>query len=495
MLLLTLVCFILAFWPAFQKLIKQWSSGDNDYCYLIIPLFLYLLWERRDSFEFGEFSWAPWGLLFLLLSLLVAVTGEIASVVTILFFGLWCAIIGLAIVFYGSRLRFLSFPVFILLFMVPLPPFINRVLTFKLKLLVSTLSVKILEVIGFSVFREGNIIDLGFTKLQVIDACSGMRYLLPLVLMSILTAHFFVKGRWKKIFLIVLSVPLSVLVNTIRIVATAMLIEKGYSKLAEGFYHDFSGWLVFMLALGFLIIVSLVLKRFPPYVSPGKPIDPGARKTGGISPLLVTISACLLLTFGGWALRELPSSYSSPTRHSFSSFPMQIDGWKGKREFLPEAILNSLWADDYVSASYSKPGARNVVHLFIPYYEYQGTRHTAHAPQSCLLGSGWNLLKSMDRSMNFSHSGDVTVRELLLQKGDEKILATYFFFQRGRVIISPWMNKYYLMVDAMTKRRTDGALVRIEIPLAPDQSVRDVQQVLGDFLARLLRILPRYVPL
>ena len=128
------------------------------------------------------------------------------------------------------------------------------------------------------------------------------------------------------------------------------------------------------------------------------------------------------------------------------------------------------------------------------FYQYQGTRHTAHAPQSCMLGSGWALFNSKDQMINLNPHGAIKIRTVTWEKEDYKLLGSYFFFQRGRVITSPWMNKFYLMWDAFTKRRTDGALVRVEMIVAPGQTMDDAYKVLEGFIAKLWPILPKYVP-
>jgi EpsI family protein len=172
---------------------------------------------------------------------------------------------------------------------------------------------------------------------------------------------------------------------------------------------------------------------------------------------------------------------------------MQIGEWQGKRSFIDKKIMAELWADDYVQATYFKPKSRNVIHVLIPFYEYQGTRHTAHAPQACLLGGGWALTQSTERTIKMD-DGDITLMTMNLEKGNSKILGSYFFLMRGRVITSPWINKFYLMWDSFTKQRTDGALVRAELVVAPGQSMEDAWGELARFIADMWEVLPAYVP-
>lgn len=107
---------VLGYLPLFQRLISTWDSGDNSYGYLIIPLFLYLCWEKRDSFRFGQFSWSLAGIGVTILSTLLLLVGEVGSMETLLFVGIWGSFVGIMVTMYGKRLKNLTFPLLILLF-------------------------------------------------------------------------------------------------------------------------------------------------------------------------------------------------------------------------------------------------------------------------------------------------------------------------------------------------------------------------------------------
>jgi EpsI family protein len=213
-----------------------------------------------------------------------------------------------------------------------------------------------------------------------------------------------------------------------------------------------------------------------------------------LKPTLITVILCFLFAGSGWALKQIPSANNLPERTNFEFFPLQIGEWKGKKSYLSEEILNSLWSDDYVTATYYKENSLNLIYLLIPFYDYQVTNHTAHAPQACLLGGGYAMITSDERKIPIGPDKKITIKSMILEKGDSRLMGSYFFFQRGRVITSPWMNKFYLMWDAFTKRRTDGALVRVEMTVAPEQSLDDVYEVLEEFIRQLWPILPDYIP-
>lgn len=494
LLLLILVCFFTGFWPILQKLALRWNSADNSYCYLVGPVFLYLCWEIKDDFRFGEFSWSIWGLFSALLSVFTIIAGELGSVETLLFVGLWGCVASVIITMYGVR-RSLSlwFPLLILLFIVPLPPFINRILTFKMKMAASSLSVEMLRAVGISVLQNGNILDLGVTKMQVVDACSGLRYIVSMFLMSLFIGYFFVKGWWRKSLLVLFVYPLSIIINAVRIFITGILFIQGYQSLTEGVFHDGAGLIAFLVAGVILLVFAKVLMKIGTVREAKQWRDPGVPRVSFAKSLVLTVCFCVLFAGSGWGLQNMASALTIPPRNSFASFPMEIAGWQGNRTYLSQEILDSLWSDDYVNATFTRKGSPNAIYLLIPYYEYQGTRHTAHAPQSCLLGGGWGISSSGNTKVAVP-GREIDTGVMLLKKDDHRMLASYFFLQRGRVIVSPWWNKFYLMLDAVKMRRTDGALVRVEMAVAEGQDLDEAEKMLHEFIAGLWPLLTEYVP-
>ncbi len=495
------IAFIIAFFPALQKMVTRWNNGDNSYCYLIIPLFLFLLWEDQRSFNFKYPSYSYWGVLLAVVSIFLSLLGILGSIETVLFAGLWGCLVAIIISIYGLRTRHLLFPIIILFFIIPLPPYINRMLTFKLKLLASSMSADMLRATGVSVLLEGNILDLGMKKLQVVDACSGLRYLMSMVLMALLMGYYFTKQWWPKMILIALVPPMLILINASRIFLTGIFTVNNYTLLTGESAHDAQGILFFMVAGLFFWGITRLMQKIPfnqdnsatsedKYnLATSSPAPPSFSKG-----IIITSLICIIFLTGGYYSQHLSKQTTSPPRKSFSTFPARIGNWVGERHYLSKEILDALWADDYISASFRKAGLPNTVYLLIPFYQYQTTRHTAHTPQSCLLGGGYEIIQSKLHYTIGPKGKKAAIRTMLLQKGDHRMLASYFFFQRGRIITSPWMNKYYLLHDAISQGRTDGALVRIEITLANSQSFEQGLPILDDFMTKLWPYLPEYIP-
>jgi len=497
-----LVCLLVSYLPIIQKLVGRWEGGDNSYCYLIVPFFAYLCWEMRESFKFSIFSLNLMGLLFFLFSSTLIVLGELGSIETLSYLGLWVAAVGLLATMYGTRVKALLFPLAILFFIIPLPPFINKLLTFRLRLWASALAAQLLRLFDIPVLQEGNILDLGVAKLQVADACSGLRYLMPMFFLALLLGFYLLGNRRAfRVGLLLFVVPFSIFVNGARVFGMGIFESNGSSVLTEGFWHDFTGWMVFMVSGVALAGVALGMRKLAPAASAaGKAGDEvaGSKKfktqAASLTAYLATAAACAIILGSGWAAARIPHLQKKVSRSTFRSFPMQIGRWEGRSQIIGEKILASLWADDYVSATYTTPGSQAKVLLLIPYYSYQSTQHTAHAPQSCLLGGGWSILQTVDREVRVDGDKTITVRSMEMKKDDSSMLATYFFLQRGRVLVSPWTNKFYLMWDAATKRRTDGALVRVEIAVPPGAPMSSANEILDEYLKALWPVLSGYIP-
>jgi len=312
--------------------------------------------------------------------------------------------------------------------------------------------------------------------------------------MALLIGHFSVNGIWKKLVLLLLVYPLTILINSFRIFLSGIATLQGYDFLLEGAYHDAAGLFAFGLA-GILLYASARLLQRPGAARKTRPIKAHVSAAGGrLAPVTLTLSLCLLFGGSGWAIKDMSSLMRIPEREQFSSFPMLIGDWQGTPGSLTGEVVEGLGSDDYIMASYQKEGLPGKLLLLIPYYNYQDSTRAAHAPQSCLLGGGWDLEHSTVRGFQVAPGKTIDVGLMHLRKGETRMLGSYFFYQRGRVISNPWWNKYYLMLDALTRRRTDGALVRVELTVSEGQNIDETEKMLADFLIGLWPLLPEYVP-
>ncbi len=427
-------------------------------------------------------------------ALAVTLIGNMSSVITLQFVGYWGCWVGIGLLFYGKRMRHLAFPFFMLLFIIPMPNYVNKMLTFKMRLIASSLSAELLRAVGVSVFLEGNILDLGLMKLHVVDACSGLRSLVAMTVMSVVIGYFFLRRWWSKALLVIAVLPLAIFANALRVFATGYLKVNGYEKMAEGIVHDATGVIIFAVSGGILTGLSFLLRKVEPKLEKPAGLDPGHYFTGFSRPMALTLSLILMFATSACAMNRMETKFIVPERKAFAEFPLEINEFRGKRLSLSKSVLKYLSLDDYLNAVYSDRASDQKIYVFIPYYRTQKPYHSVHAPLSCLLGSGWELVGSRRRQVSVSQGGPINVMMMTMKKEDKRLLALYFYFQRGRIYTSPWANKLYLMWDALTRRRTDGALVRVETPMARGQSDEEAFRVLENFINDLWLDLTEYVP-
>ncbi|WP_051261029.1 VPLPA-CTERM-specific exosortase XrtD [Desulfovibrio inopinatus] len=494
-LLLPAFLFVGLYWDQVPSLISHWNNDNYSYCYLVVPVFLYLLSVKRNIILQSRGGSSVFGFVGILLGLFLYMVGRLGSLETFVYISLWINIVSLLLVWLGYKAwRPLFMPSLVLLFIVPGPVFVTNMLSFQLKVISSRLSEVFLHMLNIPVFREGNIIDLGVLQLQVVDACSGLRFFLPTILISLILADVFLRRALLMVIPVLFAAPVAIVSNAIRIASTGVLVKFVSPRLAEGFFHDFSGWLVFVISIALLAGLCLFLRRFeglPTHPQQGErsenvPIPfPSSRRMAFVS---VLFCVGLLLNL------SLSTESSATLLANFDSFPLQIGAWQGKRITLEQNVLDNLWADSYISGTYKNEDTGNILHLLVPFYAHQTTGHTAHAPTSCLLGSGWFLSKKDELPADESHGRNFSVGRMILEKDDYTLLSNFWFEQRGRHLTNEFLNKFYLLWDALTLQRSDGALVRVEMILLPGQSVEQGQRILDDFVARLKPLLHHYLP-
>lgn len=490
--------------------------GSEDYSHgIFVPLISgFLIWQARHRLSQIPSEGAWWGVGVIAMGLLLYVVGELATLYVVLHLSLWTVIVGLVIALVGMRgAKAIAFPLGYLLTAVPLPVFFYANLSSQLQLWSSSLGVGFLQLIGVMAFREGNVIDLGPVQLQVVEACSGIRYLLPLTSLALLCAYLFKDKLWKRVVIVLSAIPISILINGFRIGMIGVLVELYGQGAAEGFYHLFEGWVIFMVSFGLLIGEIGILGRIGPARESwtfrnglrwGNRPDADRRESSREAPMIrlrrapgpaylcsVALIAPFTLLSAVFADRE----ETPPSRSAFIDFPMQINEWRGAPFALEQRYIDRLRFDDYVLADY-RSGGEQSVNFYAAYYRSQRKGQSAHSPQSCLPGGGWEI-ESLTRtalSSDASPTRPVIANRAVIQKGDQKQVVLYWFKQRDRYLADEYAVKLYLLWDALWRQRTDGALVRLASLVAPGESEAAVDRRLRQFAAAVGQELNRFVP-
>jgi exosortase len=250
--LLILICFLYS--RAAASLIRQWLD-DPDYSHCVfVPISCgFLLWITRKSWYGKPLEPSVFGLAFALAAMGMLVVGTLGAEVFLPRASLVLLLGGLLVYFAGwSMFRAVMAPWLALFLMIPLPVIIFNQFALPLQLLASSSACTLLDLLQVPVLREGNIIILPSMSLDVVEACSGLRSLMSLITASVLYGLFFERRAWMRCLLVVLAIPVAVITNSLRIVLSAVLAQYVDAQLAEGFFHAFSGFLLFLLSFAVL---------------------------------------------------------------------------------------------------------------------------------------------------------------------------------------------------------------------------------------------------
>jgi exosortase len=249
--------------PVLKLLVLNWWQ-DPDYGHgFFVPLFVgYILWQERSRWRAVSRQPSNWGLLAMLGAIGLLMVGSLGAELFTSRFSLLVLLAGMVIFLAGwETLRAVSFPLGFLFFMIPLPALIYNEVTLPLQLLASRFAVHFLQMLQVPALREGNLIFLPNYTLEVVEACSGIRSLMSLLALAVAYGYWMQERSWMRITLAIMMAPIAIISNGLRIVGSGVLAYRVAPQAAESFFHLFSGWLVFLCALLFMLVAHRLLRR------------------------------------------------------------------------------------------------------------------------------------------------------------------------------------------------------------------------------------------
>ena len=254
--------FVLLFWPVLTRLAAQWGSDDNySHGFLIVPLALWFVWDRRHRAAATPIRPSYWGLAGVAASLLLLAGGVLGAELFVTRIAMIATVASAVLFLFGpAQLRLMAFPVAFLLLMVPLPAIVFNQIAFPLQLLASHVGHLTLSALDVPVMRQGNLIILAETRLEVVEACSGIRSLVSLLTLGLVYGYFSNLPPGARALLAVMTVPLAVVANALRVAGTGVAAHHYGAAAAEGFFHAFSGWLVFGFAFAMLVALDRTVR-------------------------------------------------------------------------------------------------------------------------------------------------------------------------------------------------------------------------------------------
>jgi exosortase len=255
-----LIMVILTVWlysSIFSDMVVQWAKDPNfSHGFIVIPFALLVLWRNRLAFQALPSKPSSWGLLIVAFALCMLVAGSLSAELFISRFSMLLLIAGLLVLYCGwSYLRAALFPLGVLVLMIPIPAIVFNPITLPLQLLASKLAAATLPVCGVPVLREGNVINLPTMSLEVAQACSGIRSLFSLITLATIYGYLTKSPMWTRVVLVASAVPIAIAANSLRIIGTGLLVQYWDPGKAVGFFHEFSGELLFLVSLLLLVLL------------------------------------------------------------------------------------------------------------------------------------------------------------------------------------------------------------------------------------------------
>ncbi|THB70549.1 MAG: VPLPA-CTERM-specific exosortase XrtD [Gammaproteobacteria bacterium] len=501
-----LIALFIPFQEALEYMYVRWT-GMEEYSHApLIPFIaVFLVWQKKDQLEQLPFNGSFIGILFLLGGFFLFTLGELSSLFVIIQYAFIVVVISLFYSIMGWKaFKLIAIPLLILFLMIPLPTFLYNNLSSKLQLISSQVGVGFIRLFDITVFLEGNVIDLGSYQLQVVEACNGLRYLFPLMALGFIMAYFYKTVLWKRILIFVTTIPLTVIMNSIRIGVIGVTVEYWGQEMAEGFLHDFEGWIVFMICAAILFAEMWILVKLGNDTRPFRevfglefpePSPEGAyvHNRSANTPFFVAAALVVLMVFGSTGLTQRDEII--PERRTFAEYPTSINKWKGTRGSLEQQYIDVLKFEDYIIADY-KNSNNDLVNFYVAYYNSQRKGESVHSPRSCIPGSGLRI-ESLEQYPvpNVEINGkQLIVNRAVIREGDKTSLIYYWFQQRGRSITNEYMVKWWLFWDALTKNRSDGSLVRLTTMVPPGSTPEQADKVLTEFAREISGSISEYIP-
>jgi len=505
---LTVVFFamIFVYYDGLKDMVTLWNTRpEYGHGFMIPFISAFFIWQKKDQLEKIEFNSSWLGVVITALGLLIFYVGTLSSIFAVIQYAFLITIIGVAISITGlNAFKLIIVPILVLAFMIPLPGFFYNNLSSELQLISSEIGVAFIRLFGISVYLEGNVIDLGVFKLQVVEACNGLRYLFPLMTLGFIAAYFFTGAFWKKAIIFLSTIPITIIMNSIRIGVIGITVEYWGQEMAEGFLHDFEGWAVFMACIGILIVEMWILARIgkdriPLREAFGLDLPEPTPEGVDVKFRKITksfyISGTLIIVVAISSLALPERTEIEPDRTTFAEFPLNIDEWKGRSGYIEQVILDVLKLTDYVMTDYVDADG-NMINLYSAYYASQRAGSSAHSPKSCIPGGGWRISGFGEYAIDgvLVDGVPLVANRLVIQKGENKQLVYYWFQQRGRIITNEYLVKWYLFWDSLTINRTDGSLIRISAYLKKGESIEHADQRIKAFIVKMNEKIGDYIP-
>ena len=487
-----LLLFVLIYAPIFRSMVELWwTHDDHSYGFLVPMVSAYLVFLRREAVRHLSLQPAnQLGLVVMSVAALLLVIGETGAVIALSQISLLVMIVGLMLSLAGTQfLRVLRLPVAYLFFMLPLLGQAILSLKWPLQLLTARMAVLILQMLSIPVQLDQNYIVLPNIILRVASSCSGARYLVSIIAVSIPVAYLTLRRRRNQIGLIAVALAIGVVANWARVVFIGLWAYSG-GQVVHGPFHALQAVSVAWVSYAGLFLAAWTLRTIegPPPIAatavevapsvPG-PFSPPHWIAASKSPLFMLVALLFLLS--------VYQAKPTPLKQGFSSFPAVIGGWAESTQERPSSIFRAKGADQEIHKLYRREGRRPLC-LYAAYYGQQ--RHEKEVGNDFIA----ELIESAEAEVTrFGGEGRVPVPVNHAIFGDGSQMIFWYDFN-GRTATTRIGAKAHTIWNALTRRRTNGALVMVYCEREENITQELDSEEMKDFMVELVPVLRRYLP-
>ncbi len=503
------------------KLGCDWWTDENYSHGLLVPFVIgFIIWSEFDYLkEAVEEPKILFGFTVISFALVMLLGGVLGAELFVQRISLVLILVGIIIYFFGAKiLQLLVVPFALLLFAIPIPQIIFNKIAFPLQIYASQIAVWGIRLFGVPAVRKGNVFEIlpdGATQtiaLEVVEACSGIRSLMTLVTLALILAYFTRDKQhnaddgwffcfknfdfWRTIILMLSAIPIAVLTNAGRVTAIGVLTYYYGKKATESFWHDLSGWLVYVVALLILFGINKFLKfisgKFATKQSEKKELFENynsALSTQNSTLVLITV-----LFLGGVFINWFEHrGEAEVSRNPLTEMPAKLGDWrqKGSEIKFSEQTESVLKTSDYTMREYTLSDGR-LGNVYVGYYASQRTGATYHSPQNCLPGAGWIMKEPETVEIKTPSGKTFRANRYRIENGIYDEIMIYWYQGRGRAEASEYQDKINTVWDSIFRQRTDGAMIRVMTSVGNDE--QKATEAAIDLSAQTADSLDEFVP-
>ena len=474
------------------ELKTNWLLVDSYYTHgFLVPFVsLYFAWKERAAIMALPWRSSPWGIVWVLGASFMLLLGDFLGFRVFAHLSIVPMLTGIIVVFAGTRIAAkLWFPLAFLIFMIPIPPSMTQSIALQLKLLAAQCAVWLANLITLPMVREGSYIYFGADRLLVGDVCGGLRSLIALLAIGAVAAYICPAKSWARILILAMAGPIAIVSNIARIF---LLCVVGYfygSEVAGGWVHDYSGYLIYAIAIALFTAVDIPLRRW----APANPDMESAAPIRSYTRLFSTpMTAVLIAALGVLAFAHVKivnaqkSANMDAAAPAMLNIPSEIADYRMRRDHeIDETTRAILEGSTIMIRDYSAPGGRyvqlSIVHA-------GSTRRSLHFPEVCLVGVGWEIVKQHQTPIGILF----TAKELVLVKGERSEAVLYWFKTGEHVTGDFFANAFEWAKNQIAFGEPTSSMIKIATPITPGGE-RAAFDTLQDFATKFGPVMMEHI--